>query len=182
MTDLKKQAADLRFDILRNAIYHTSRSQFLDFLTRVINFFIILLGTAAAAQLGEATHRFDDRWLAGAAALVATIQLVGDFGVAGRTHSYLQRRCYELLAELEMLAPLEEANIATLRAKLTTLYGEEPPPMRALDAVAYNAACDSLGKEQDRVKIGALQSFFRHIYPFYGTEFISIHKSNAVVS
>jgi hypothetical protein len=167
---------------LRNAIYHTSRSQFLDWCTRITNFTIIFLGTPAAAQLGEATHRFDDRWLAGAAALVATIQLVGDFGVAARTHSYLQRRCYELLAELEMLSPIEEARIANLRAKLTTLYGEEPPPMRALDAVAYNAACDSPGKEKDRVRIGLLQSVLRHIFPFYGTEFVAIHKSNAVAS
>lgn len=173
--ELEKQASDLRFEILRNAIYHTARGQFLDLCTRVISFVIILLGTAAASQLGAATSKFDDRWLAGAAALVATFQLVGDFGVAARTHSYLQRRCYELLAELETLLPLDEAAIANLRAKLTILYGEEPPPMRALDAVAYNAACDSLGKEKSRVRIGILQSIFRQVFPFNGTEFVPIH-------
>jgi hypothetical protein len=120
--------------------------------------------------LGVAIH-IDDRVLAGAAALIAALQLVGDFGVAARNHAYLQRKCYELLANVEQMMPPDEAGILALRAKLTTLYGEEPPPMRALDAVAYNAACESTGREDGRLRIGVLQSIFRHFYPFNGTQF-----------
>ena len=133
-----------------------------------MNFVIIALGTSAAAQLGDATHIIDDKWLAGLAALVATFQLVSDFGVAAATHAYLQRRCYELLSELELVVVADEPKLAALRAKLTTLYGEEPPPMRALDAVAYNAACDSIGKGEERVEINWWQSLWRHVYPFNG--------------
>lgn len=171
MVDVVKQAADLRFDILRNAIYHTARNQFLGRCTRIVNFVIIALGTSAAAQLGDATHIIDDKWLAGLAALVATFQLVSDFGVAAATHAYLQRRCYELLSELELVVVADEPKLAALRAKLTTLYGEEPPPMRALDAVAYNAACDSIGRGDERVEINWWQSLWRHVYPFNGTQF-----------
>jgi hypothetical protein len=85
-------------------------------------------------------------------------------------HAYLQRRCYEILAELENTKSPDESKIADIRAKLIILYGEEPPPMRALDAIAYNAACDSVGKSGERVKV-TLQSLLRHIYPFNGTEF-----------
>ena len=157
MSDLTREIENLKFDILRNAIYHTARGQFFDLISRLINFTIIVLGTGAASQLGAATGKIDDRWLAGAAALLAALQLVGDFGVAARNHAYLQRRCYELLSELELSTPLDEGRIATLRAKLIILYGEEPPPMRALDAVAYNAACDSVGKPDARVRINLFQ-------------------------
>ena len=171
MVDLSKQVADLRFEILRNAIYHTARNQFLDGCARYINFVVIVLGTSAAAQLGSETWKLDPKWLAAAAAFFATFQLVGGFAVSARVHAYLQRRCYELLAELEGTVSLDESKIAALRAKLIILYGEEPPPMRALDAVAYNAACDSIGKSTERVKINGWQSLWRHIYPFNGTEF-----------
>ena len=37
MVDLTKQVAELRFDILRNAIYHTARNQFLNKCMRVFS-------------------------------------------------------------------------------------------------------------------------------------------------
>ncbi|MBO0734685.1 MAG: hypothetical protein J2P49_10310 [Methylocapsa sp.] len=167
--DNSKQMDDLRFDLLRNAIYHTARRQFLDRCMRITNFFVIILGASAATDL--MSRHVGAKWLAAAAAIVATLQLVADFAVSARDHGYLQRRCYELLSELESLEPNEEQKIASIRAKLTILYGEEPPQMRALDAIAYNAACDSIGKSNARVKIDFLHSLLRHICPFNGTEF-----------
>ena len=128
MVDLDKLEGDLRFDLLRNAIYHSARARFLDFCTRVFNFAVILLGTSAAADLGKIGN-IDQGLLAAGAAIAGIVQLVGDFGVSARTHSYLQRRCYELLAELGSAAPTEES-LRAIRAKLTLVYGEEPPPMR----------------------------------------------------
>ena len=182
MFDVTKQATDLRFELLRNAIYHTARNQFLDKCARYMNFFVIVFGTSAAAQLGSEKWNIDPKWLAAGAALSATFQLVGDFAVSARVHAYLQRRCYELLAELEGTVPLEELKIVALRAKLTTLYGEEPPPLRALDAIAYNAACDSIGKGAERVKIKWWQSLLRQIYPFNGTEFLPTKASASASS
>ncbi|AZG75550.1 hypothetical protein [Methylocystis rosea] len=170
MIDLHQLEEDLRFDLLRNAIYHTARGQFLDLCTRSLNFVVIALGTSAAAEIGKG--HIEPKWLAAAATFAATIQLVGDLGVSARVHFYLQRRCYELLSELEGPAPKDQTKIAEVRAKLTVLYGEEPPPMRALDAVAYNAACDSVGKGERRVKISWFQSAMRQFYPFNGTKFI----------
>ena len=169
MTDIAKQINDLRFDLLRNAIYHTARSLFFDRWTRALNFVVIILGTSAVAQLSQGI--VDPKWLVSGAVFAATIQLVGDFSVSARTHAYLQRRCYELLAELEAVTSPDELKVASIRAKLTTLYGEEPPPMRALDAIAYNAACDSIGKSGERVKIGFWQSLLAQWYPFNGAKF-----------
>lgn len=166
MTDDAKRVADLHFNILRNAIYHTARRNFLDGCNRAANFLIIVLGSGALIDAGKIIS-LDEKWIILAAMVVATAQLVLDFGGSARVHEFLQRRLYELLAELQR----GSSAIADIEAKLTTLYGEEPPPMRALDAVAYNAACDALGKTHGRLKVGFLPSLFRNFYPFNETEF-----------
>ena len=176
MADLERQAADLRFNILRNALYHTARSQFFDLLTRIFNFAVIVLGTSAAAELGHDAWNVDPKYLAAGAVLAATFQLVGDFAVSARIHAYLQRRCYELLAEMERAgASLNEEKLLDIQAKLTTVYGEEPPTMRALDAIAFNEACDSLGKD-GLLRIGFLESLLRNFCPFNGKSFKDASK------
>ena len=167
--------SELKFDILRNAIYHTARAQYLDRCTKLLNLIIIVLGTSAAAQLGSDALKVDPKWLSIGTAFFAAFQLVGDFAVSARVHAYLQRRCYELLSEVELIelrSNFDDSKIAEVKSKLDLIYGEEPPPMRALDAIAYNAACDTLGKSNSRVKISWLQSLLRHLYPFNGTEFV----------
>src|SRR5215203_3370112 len=133
---------DLRFDAMRNAIYHTARRQYLDSLNRWLNFVIIVAGTAAAGDLGK-QFGVEAAYLAGLTALAGTLQLVFDFSGRARTHEFLQRRYYELIAAIS--EPRGEEQIPRWEAELNRLYSEEPPPMRALDAIAYNAACDSLG-------------------------------------
>ncbi len=49
--------------------------------------------------------------------------------------------------------------------------------MRALDAIAYNEACDSIGKNADRVKVTFFQSVLSNIYAFNGTDFAPARTS-----
>lgn len=156
---------DLRFDLLRNAIYHTSRAQFFDLLTRLTNLSVIVLGASIMVSFVNANY------LALAVTVVGAFTLVGNFGVAARDHAYLQRRSYELMAELDSLSSPTAEEIAAIKSKLTILYGEEPPPMKALNAIAYNAACDFVGKRSGSLKIEWYQSLLRHFIPFTGTEF-----------
>jgi hypothetical protein len=140
------------------------------------------VGAGAVGRFG-ALLGLTDQVLVLAATIVATLQLVFDFGVKARDHEFLQRRYYELLSEIEsgiseidLLSDhpqeLEQygSKISSWNAKLLLLYAEEPPPLRALDAVSYNAASDSLGRKM-RVKINFWQNLLRHIYPFNGTSF-----------
>jgi hypothetical protein len=177
--DTQKIVKDLRFDLMRNAIYHSARSRFLDMCNRIFVFLAIIFGTTAAADLGSSLH-LSATLLSAAAAISATISLVGDFAVSARTHAYLQRRCYEMLSEVERIGDVSDTlppKINDIRGQLTTLYGEEPPPMRALDAIAYNAACDSLLDGKGRLLVNWRQSMFRHLYPFNGTDFPHAHAS-----
>jgi hypothetical protein len=52
---------------------------------------------------------------------------------------------------------------------------KSPKSLRALDAIAYNAACDSLLDGKGRLLVNWRQSLFRHFYPFNGTDFPHTH-------
>jgi alkylation response protein AidB-like acyl-CoA dehydrogenase len=157
---------EARFDALRNAIYHSSRRGFFETVNRMLNFFIIGGGTAAVADIGD-SWGIDPAWFAAVAALGGVLQLVFDFGGRARTHEFLQRRFYELAAEIaESQAPTED-QIRAWDGDLNRLYAEEPPPMRALDAIAYNAAVDALGRGADkRIPLRWWHSLLRHFWPF----------------
>jgi len=130
-------------------------------------------GTAAVADIGELfDFPHSQVAFAAVAALAGLIQLVFDTVGLARTHEFLQRRFYELVAEIaENLSPTE-ADAARWESALNRLYAEEKPPMRALDAVSYNSALESLGmSQQGRIPIKWHQSALRQILPFNGSSF-----------
>jgi hypothetical protein len=163
-----RKASDVHFDALRNAIYHSARRRFYDTLNRAMSFIVVAAGTAAVSDLFD----LPSKAFAFAAALAGLLQLVFDFSGKARTHEFLQRRFYELVAEMNVATEPTAENIATWDAKLHGLYAEEPPPMRAMDAIAYNAALESLGKDPSkRIKISWVQSWLRHVFSFNGSAF-----------
>lgn len=162
---------NLRFSALRNAIYHSSRARFFARLNRWSNFLVVIFGASAVGDVGRSIG-FSLVWFALIATITAGVQLVVDFSSKALKHEYLQRSFYEICAELvERPAPDEEF-CNRIEGRLNRLYAEEPPPMRALDAISYNAACDSLGYGHgDRITVGFFQSLLRQWWPFEGTEF-----------
>ena len=48
---MQQRIDDLKFEALRNAIYHSSRRRFLDFLNRTLSFVVVASGSAALAAL-----------------------------------------------------------------------------------------------------------------------------------
>jgi hypothetical protein len=168
---------DPRFDALRNALYHTERRNFLDLLNRSINFLVIVLGAGVVGKAAGSAHLNSD-WLELSVVFVATGQLVFDFGTRAREHEFLQRRYYELLAEIEADAGNDPDLARKWSSKLLTISGEEPMTMRALDAVAYNKALDAVCddpeiQERYRQHVGWWQYLMRNIFAFHGENFHS---------
>jgi hypothetical protein len=96
---------DIKFDALRNAIYHSSRRRFFELLSRFLSFLVVVSGTLAVATLAN----WDPRWPAAGAAVIGAMQLVFDFNGRARLHENLQRRYFELLAKIErVLTPTEQ--------------------------------------------------------------------------
>jgi hypothetical protein len=133
-----------KFNALRNAIYHVARRNFFDLINRLLNFIVIVLGASVAGKAAKLFPHFDDLYLEMAVLVFATAQLAFDFGYRARTHEILQMKYYEMLAEIE-LDP--KPSPRKYEAKLYTIAAGEPMPMRALDALAYNAALDSTTSE-----------------------------------
>ena len=91
-------------------------------------------------------------------------------------HEFLQRRYYDLLAEMEDENFDDIAVQRTWSAKLLTVSGDEPMPMRALDAIAYNKALSAIYSDEstlreNRQRVTWLQRRLRHVFAFHAAEF-----------
>ena len=161
-----------RFNALRNSIYHAARREYYDFLNRLLNFFVIILGAGVAGKASKLFH-VEELWLEFGVLVFATAQLTFDFGSKARTHEFLQRKYTDMLAEIELDST---ADAAKWNSKLHTIAGEEPMPMRALDALAYNAALDATTsdrkeKEDNRLRVPFCHRLLRHILAREGYEY-----------
>ena len=178
---------DPRFDALRNAIYHTARGRFVDAVNRFFNFLVIAL---RAVAVGKVAHVFSigEYWIELGIVLIATLQLVFDFGGRASTHIFLQKRYYDLLSDMEVERNANAA--ATTRrwsSKLLTIAGDEPIPMRARDALAYNAALDASTTDpamlkENRLHVPWLYRRLRHVIAFQGTQFVPKSEYQGMIS
>ena len=104
---------------------------------------------------------------------LATAQLSFDFSFSARTHEFLQKKYYEMLADLESdTAP----DVRKLRTRLFTIASDEPMPKRAVDALAYNAVIDATSSDpkyraENRVHVPLLHRLLRHAVAFNAYEY-----------
>jgi hypothetical protein len=163
-----------RFDALRNALYHTARRSFLDLINRSLSFLVIVLGTGVVSKIGDKSGF--SSYLELGTVIVATLQLVFDFGSLARTHEFLQRRYYEVLSELEDRNIESDKDKLKYSAKLLLICSEEPMTMRALDAIAYNKGVDATISDSEqrkvyRLKVTLWQRLLRNVYAFHNVDF-----------
>jgi hypothetical protein len=158
------QDRELKFELLRNALYHDAREAFLSGASRMIMFLTALAGTAAFGTITAGVSVVAEAAAFGAAAL-ATLGLVFDLGGRARTHQDLRRRFYALLAKAE-----GGAEPPRLRRAMTMLYAEEPPMMWGVDAMAHNQAARALDYE-GRLQVATWRRLLRHHLRFDSRDF-----------
>lgn len=169
---MSRDITEVKFDALRNAIYHVARRNYLDLVNRILNFAVIMLGAGVAGKAAS-LFQIDGLWLEMGVVVAATVQLTFDFSYRARTHEILQKKYYEMLADIEA-----ETQPDTKRydAKLFTISADEPMPMRALDALAYNAAVDATrsdpaDKAACRLHVPLAHRLLKQIIPFHSHEY-----------
>ncbi|WP_421581099.1 hypothetical protein [Shinella sp. M31] len=169
--DCYAEVFGLRHMALRNALYHRARSGWLDGWNRFYNLVIILGGTTSAAKFIVSGSNAD-LGLGLAIAFVGALQLVYDFGGRSRTHEFLQRRFYDLMADMDATLVPTSQNCAKWRSQITLAGADAPPTLRALDAIMDNQATAALrGARQPRLKVTWLQRRLRHLWPFISATF-----------
>lgn len=163
---------NIRFNVLRNALYHSNRRRFFERVNRGLNFLVVMLGTAAVGSFSTLLE-LDPRFLGLAVAAVGAFQLVWDVGRQARDHQSLQRDYYFLLAEIEQSMSPGAEEIAKWQSQMIRITADEPPVLRAIDAKAYNDAIDALGKfdASERLIVPVWHRFAGLIFSFDGHEY-----------
>jgi len=149
----------LAFNAERNARYHAARRGFFDWIYRTTLFFIVALGTAGVVH-GIVALGMPSATSSGIAAILGALSLVFNPYNKAQLHETLQRRSFELAAEIDAVVSATPENLAQWRSKLNLLYADEPPPMRALGAVVYNA---TLASRQEKPDAEMLVLKLRHV-------------------
>lgn len=144
VTELQYRRARIRQDLLRNALYHSYRRRFFDSAIRWSNFATILLGASAALNfLGQ--FGVNSVVIGMAVAVVGALQLVFDLSGRANEHRQFQKEYYRLLAAVPEPDSFTAEDCTNLARRIAELSAEEPPTLRALDAIAYNDAIAALG-------------------------------------
>lgn len=168
---------NIRFNVLRNALYHTARRRHFEQLSRWLNFAVVVLGTATAASFASIAAA-GGAVLGGASAVIGALQLTFDHAGRAREHQILQREYYRLLARIEALAEPTAENIAEWRSEMLLITADEPPTMRAIDAKAYNDAIGAteIYPNSERLHIPAKVSFLGRWFSFDGYDFKKLRE------
>jgi hypothetical protein len=161
-----------KFNALRCAIYHTERRNFFDLSNRCLNFLVIIFGAGVAGKAAT-LFNIEGLWLEFGVLVFATAQLAFDLGYRARTHEFLQKKYFEMLAEMELEPSPDQKK---WEAKLFVIASDEPMPMRALDALAYNAALDATTSDIDikranRLRVPFIHRLLRHFVAFHAHEY-----------
>ena len=167
---------NIRFNVLRNALYHTARRRSFERWNRVFNFLVVVLGAAAvgdfaaAAPLGPAIIGL-------AVAVIGALQLVFDFGGQARTHQTLQREYYHLLGDFEAQPEPSAEACAETFGRMIRITADEPPTMRAIEAMAFNEAIDALEMDEgERLVVPLWHRVFGWLIPFAGRRYKKVRE------
>lgn len=172
---------NIRFNALRNALYHTARRRVFERWNRVFNFGVILLGTAAAADVLQKIN-IDQLWVGAAVAVVGAAQLVFDFGRSARDHQALQRDYYRLLSDIELQVDPSIDQCNKWQSEMIRITADEPPTLRAIDAKAYNDAIDAIGVfevDKERLVIPWNHRLFGGVFHFDGYNYKKLSELSA---
>jgi hypothetical protein len=177
-----------RFAALQNALYHTERRAFLDRANKLMNSMVIIL---TAGVVAKAAHMIsvDGAWTELAVVVVATLQMVFDFGGSAQEHKFLQMRYYEMLSQMEEEGESGPEFEKRWSARLLKISADEKLLMRALSAITFNMALDAIFAETEnpelrkdyRQSVAWYHWLFRNIFAFHTTNFQphSGHRTHA---
>lgn len=156
----------IEFRCIRNAAYHEDMEAFYARMHRFFMFVVVVIGTVSiGASLAK-----ENEWATlgtAFAVLAGLIDLLWDVDGMARRHSTLRRRCFDLLARLEA-----NESVDSIRAEYVRIVADEPPAMHAVNALAFNAAVDAMGRpKEQKYRLEPWQILFRHWRRFQPNEF-----------
>lgn len=158
---------ELRITLLRNIRYHEDREGFFTLWNRILTAFVLLSGTAVfVAAVHADSPSATTQAIAIGTTLIGVVQLVFDLPRKQFLHESLRVRFLELHSEATA------SNVEITKVAAARLYGQEPPTYYAVDALAFNAAMQSLGRNPAYARrVNLLQRRLRHRLRFANARF-----------
>ena len=173
-TDFAAKSFKLRFECSWMRFTILGAGPFSIKANRCLSFVVVVAGAAAVADLGALLGlHHSAQVLAFVATVAGALQLVFNFGERARIHEFLQRRYYELIAEIAETQSPQAPAFAKWEGALFRFYAEEPPSMRALDAMAYNAALLSIKHNPELAKLKIHERLLSQFWRFDAGNFPS---------
>lgn len=169
----------LRFDALRNAFYHSSRRKTYEVRHRWLMAIIAISTTTLFARISSIGSF--ELLFAAVPVLASLTDLIFSPGEKAKNHQVMQKQFFELLADLEFIKLEDEEALSGIRSKMLRIYGDEETNFRVLDAVSYNAALESMGRDsEDRLIVSSFQFAFRNLLSFENVSFRSEKELKAI--
>ncbi|WP_153769262.1 hypothetical protein [Labrenzia sp. CE80] len=166
----------LRFSSQRNAVYHAARRSFYDFQERLINFTVVVMGSAAFASFTDVIS-FASKYAAVFPAVTVAAglySLVFSLSQKAGTHAAFQKEYFMIVAEIAELDNTAE-NRKRIDARLHQLYAQEPPTFHALNCIAYNNVLMSMGgTPHEQYALNWFQRAFSNFFRFEAVLFPSV--------
>lgn len=171
--EVTDRAHKVRFELTCDIAYHAIREQFFARLNRFLTGAQVLLGTSAVAAIVSEWPNATV-YLVAISAIAGVLLLVADPAGSARDHRSFRTRLQSINASLEEFGDTEEA-LRSSRAARMRVAGEAPPAYRAISALAYNTAINSIYEEEAaalyRYKIGFWRRLAANWFPMRGTQF-----------
>jgi hypothetical protein len=169
-SDTSVNADQLWFELTTAAFYHRDRLTWFVSLHRGSMFANVFFGTGAVASLLQTRHAL----VVVASlllALVSAAALALDFAGSARKHEDRRRTYHDLAAQLQESAQ-DETAVRTIRAKMIRASADDPHVYKAAEAVAFNLAIGSLGRDPlDEFVLTTCQRWSRNFVTFSATTF-----------
>lgn len=163
----------VEFRCIRNAAYHEDMEAFYSRMHHRLMFVVVAVGTASIGASLASDSPYANIGT-GVAVLAGLVDLLWNVDGMARLHSSLRRRCYDLLARLEANERLE-----SIRAEFVRIIADEPPAMHAVNALAFNAAVDAMGRPKgQKYKLAFWQTWLRHWWRFQPNGFDSLEPES----
>ena len=175
---IERNPEQVRFDVLRNALYHTARRRHFDRLDRWGNFLVVAFGaTTVVKAAGDLLGPNSTQIFGLITTFIGAAKLAFGFSAAARTHESLQRRYYSILADIEEHPNPSADDVRRWQAAMVKITADEPPTNLLSDAIAYNEAANSLGyAESAMLHIPWVAEIRGRIFPLHGCRFETIDE------
>lgn len=166
-SSLIRDAKNLKFELLRQAFYHSDELWFFLFVERSTKFLSAMAGTAVVG-MAFASHPAFAIAIGSAITILQTIGLV--FGISSRAvlHENKRQRYFYLLSELES-KPANAEIIYRIQSEMMRTWSEEPSTKWAVEVMARNSAMSAMkGKLEkgDLIPIKPWEKCLRFIVRF----------------